>query len=132
MPFREVSAVDQRRELAGSGRRRGRTFASCADVSESVRRPHTSGLERHRWAGLAGLVDRSLRPEASPLRTPAAIEAKVIELRERSNNVWGGRKIKRALEDRGEADIPAASTITEILRRHNRLNGSSAAEHPGP
>ena len=36
----------------------------------------------------------------------------MVEVRDRSNDVWGGRKFRRALENRGEADIPAASTIT--------------------
>jgi transposase InsO family protein len=132
MRFREVSAMDQRRELVVFAAREG------ANIRELCRRFRVSPTtaykwrERYRRAGLAGLVDRSRRPKASPLQTSAAIEAKVLELRERSNNVWGGRKIKRALEDRGEADIPAASTITAILRRHDRLNESSAAEHPGP
>jgi transposase len=88
-------------------------------------------LERYRREGLAGLAERSRRPKASPLQTSAAIEAKVLEVRDRSNNAWGGRKIKRALEDCADAEIPAASTITEILRRNNRLTEAGAAQHPG-
>lgn len=81
---------------------------------------------------MAGLVEQSRRPKSSPRRTASAVEAKVLDVRERSNNVWGGRKIKRALEGRAETAIPAASTITEILRRRDRLTDSGAAEHPGP
>ena len=36
---------------------------------------------RYRAEGLAGLLDRSSRPKASPNRTPDVIEAKVIALR---------------------------------------------------
>lgn len=44
---------------------------------------------------------------------------------------WGGRKIRAVLARRGElASVPAASTITEILRRHERL--SDARLTPGP
>ena len=98
-----------------------------ANVRELCRRfgiSPTTGykwLSRHRDQGLAGLIEQSRRPKTSPGRTTAAIEAKVVEVRDRSNNVWGGRKIRRALENCGEADIPAASTITEILRRRDRL-----------
>jgi len=130
--FREVSVMDQRREFV--------VFAAVegANVRELCRRfgvSPTTGykwLERHRRQGLAGLTERSRRPRSSPFRTAAAVEAKVLEVRELSNNVWGGRKIKRALEDRGEADIPAASTITAIMRRHGRLAEAGSAEHPGP
>jgi transposase InsO family protein len=77
-------------------------------------------LERYRREGSAGLIERSRRPNASPLRTTTAV------------NAWGERKIKRTLEDRGETGIPAASTITEIMRRHDRLTEAGSAEHPGP
>ncbi len=32
----------------------------------------------------------------------------------------------------GAADVPAASTITTILRRGGRLTEAGSAEHPGP
>ena len=110
MPFREVSVMDQKREFV--------VFAAAerANVRELCRRfgiSPTTGyklLERYRERGLAGLIGLSRRPKASPRRTPAAVEAKVLAVRARSNNVWGGRKIKRALEDGGQVDIPAAST----------------------
>jgi transposase InsO family protein len=132
MPFLGMSAMDLKREFV--------VFASAdgANVRQLCRRfgiSPTVGykwLGRYRREGLAGLAEQSRRPKSSRGRTPAAVEAKVIEVRDRSNNVWGGRKIKRALEDRGEADIPAASTITQILRRHDRLTEAGSAEHPGP
>jgi transposase-like protein len=132
MPFREVSVMDQKREFV--------VFAAAegANVRELCRRfgiSPTTGyklLERYRERGLAGLVAQSRRPKTSPRRTPAGVEAKVLALRDRSNNVWGGRKIRRALEDRGEADLPAASTITQILRRHDRPTEAGSAEHRGP
>lgn len=132
MPFREVSVMDRKREFV--------VFAAAdgANVRELCRRfgiSPTTGyklLERYRERGLAGLIEQSRRPKTSPRRTPAAVEAQVLALRDRSNNVWGGRKIRRALKDRGEADLPAASTITQILRRHDRLTEAGSAEHPGP
>jgi transposase InsO family protein len=132
MPFREVSAMDQKREFV--------TFATMegANIRELCRRFGISAPTGYRWLGryrqegLAGLFERSRRPRSSPRRAAPAIEAKVLEVRDRSNNVWGGRKIRRVLEDRGEADIPAASTITAILRRHDRLTETGLAEHPGP
>ena len=42
---------------------------------------------------------------------------------------WGGRKIKAYLERRGYRDIPAASTITEILRRKDLINPEEAEKH---
>jgi transposase-like protein len=124
--------MDHKREFVGLAMSEG------ANVRELCRRfgiSPTTGykwLSRHRDQGLAGLIEHSRRPKTSPGRTTAGIEAKVVEVRDRSNNVWGGRKIRRALENRGEADIPAASTITEILRRRERLTKAGLAQHPGP
>ena len=130
MPFGEVSIMDGRREFVG--------FASQQDANmrELCRRfgvSPTTGykwLGRYRAEGWQGLVERSRRPHGSPDRTPAELEAQVLEVRASSNNVWGGRKIKRVLENQGGTP-PAASTITEILRRHGKLE-PRAHEHPGP
>jgi transposase InsO family protein len=132
MPFCEVSVMDQRREFVRFAAAEG------ANMRELCRRygiSPTTGykwLERYLSEGPAGLVERPRRPHASPRRTPGAIEAKVLDVRAASNEAWGGRKIKVALERRGERDIPAPSTITAILRRNGRLGEKALASHPGP
>jgi transposase InsO family protein len=59
------------------------------------------------------------------------VEAEVLHIRESSNNAWGGRKIAEVLKRRGAPAVPSPSTITEILRRHGKLD-QRAGEHPGP
>jgi transposase InsO family protein len=131
MPFRAVSVIDRRREFVVFAMMAGANIGELCRRFGISRPTGYKWLERYRREGLTGLVERSRRPQTSPRRTPAAIEAKVLEVREQSNNVWGGRKIRRTLRDNGEADVPAASTITEILRRYDRLTEAGAAEHPG-
>jgi hypothetical protein len=109
-----------------------RTFASFAVASASARPPATSGLGAIAGRAQPALASGRGGARPSPFRAAPEIEAKVVEVRALSNDAWGGRKIKRALEDRGEAGIPAASTITAILRRHDRLTEAGSAEHPGP
>jgi len=82
-------------------------------------------LDRYRSSGDAGLQDRSRRPHHSPARTLPEIEERVLALRDR-HPAWGGRKLRRRLQDLGLATVPSASTITAILRRHDRLAGSAA------
>jgi len=53
------------------------------------------------------------------------MEREILSLRDQ-HPAWGGRKLKRRLEDLGVEHVPAASTITEILRRNGRLS----ALHP--
>jgi transposase InsO family protein len=131
MPFREVSKMDARREFV--------EFATMdgANIRELCRRFGISPMTAYKWLaryraeGSGGLVERSRHPDRSPRRTAASVEAQVLEVRAQSNNVWGGRKIKRVLEREGTTAVPAASTITEILRRHGRLVEGSPT-HPGP
>jgi transposase InsO family protein len=132
MPFREVSMEDQRREFVVFAMKEGANIRELCRRFGISRPTAYKWLERYRQEGWDGLEERSRRPKRSPLRSAPATEAKVLALRELSNNVWGGRKIKAALENAGEKGVPAASTITEILRRHGRLTDVAADEHPGP
>ena len=55
------------------------------------------------------------------------MEAQILKLRDR--HPWGGRKLRRRLQDLGVEAVPAPSTITEVLRRHGRLDQAEAAKH---
>ena len=48
----------------------------------------------------------------------------------REHPAWGGRKLRRRLLDLQVVEVPAASTITEILRRHGQLNERDGAGKP--
>jgi len=85
-------------------------------------------LRRHREAGESGLADRSRRPLSSPARSDAGIEAQVVALRG-AHPFWGGRKLARRLRDLGVSGVPSPSTVTEIPRRHGRLDPAEAPKH---
>ena len=76
-------------------------------------------LTRYANDGTAGLADRSRRPQCSPAQTPADVQAAVVELR-RAHPAWGGRKISRRLQDRGQVSV-APSTVSSILHRHGLI-----------
>ena len=73
-------------------------------------------------------MDRSRRPHNTPRRVAAAMEAQVLAMRDR-HPAWGGRKIARRLKDLKVPAVPAASTVTEILRRHDRLAVAESDRH---
>jgi transposase InsO family protein len=127
MPWREVSAMDQRSEFVrlalqeGANRRElCRRFGISPDVGYKWLRRFQTGDEE--------LADRSRRPHTSPNRSPASTEARVLAVRD-DHPAWGARKIVRCLERDG-GQVPARSTAHEILLRHDRirppLGGSSA------
>jgi transposase InsO family protein len=123
--------MDQREEFVKLA------LAPGANMRELCRRFRISRSNGYKWLrrysaqGRVGLYDRSRRPLHSPSRTPQDVEAEVLRIRKESNNVWGGRKIERVMQNSGQAQVPAPSTITEILRRHGKLE-EHAHEHPGP
>ena len=77
-------------------------------------------VKRYEEEGLEGLEDQSRRPRVSPLRSCEQIEEAVVEIR-KSHPVWGGRKIQKVLQRKGYLDVPAPSTVTNILRRQGLL-----------
>lgn len=138
MPWQEHTIMSQKQEFIA--------LALSSDLSmrslcRRFRISPTTGykwLARHATHGPAGLVDQSRRPHRSPRQTPLVMEALVLALRA-DQPTWGGRKLRRRLQDLGYPDVPSASTITAILGRHALLPGPAAPapawqrfEHPAP
>ncbi len=129
MVWRERSVMDLREEFVRLARSEG------ANRRELCRRFGISAQTGYKWLrryaaeGRDGLADRSRRPHVTPGRVAPEIEAAVLGIRAASNQAWGGRKIRRRLQDLGHGAAPSASTITAILRRHGKLDASAAAGH---
>jgi transposase InsO family protein len=127
MPWKEVSTVSLRTEFVALAQQQGANVALLA---------HRFGISRktaYKWRGRAAaggpdpLADRPRRPHTCPARTPAPLEQLVLQLRDR-HPAWGGRKLRARLLALGQPDVPAASTLTAILRRHGRLDGPRAGQ----
>lgn len=127
MPWQEVTTVESRQEFCALASQEG------ANISELCRRFGISRKVGYKWlkrwtaTGSDGLRDQSRRPHTSPRRTSADEEARVVALRDQ-HPAWGGRKLRRRLQDLGET-APAASTCTAILDRHGRLDPTETAKH---
>ena len=121
MPWMESTAMSQRHEFVVLARSDGANFR------ELCRRFGISPVTGYKWAGRFGeggsawLADRSRRPAHSPTQTPPHIEQLVVSMR-KEHPAWGGRKIRARLLALGHRELPAASTITGILRRHGLIN----------
>lgn len=129
MPWNEVSVMDQRREFVrlalqeGANRRElCRRFGISPDVGYKWLR---------RWrAGDRELLDRSRRPKRMPKRSEAAVEARVVAVRDK-HPAWGARKIAHCLKRDGQI-VPVPSTVHRILCRNERIKPSeNALPNPG-
>jgi len=123
MPWHTFSVEDLRKEIVVLANVPG------ANRSELASRFGISRKTLYKWLAVATsgaeLCDRSRRPHTSPCRTHKDVEAAVLEWRDK-HPTWGGRKIARKLLG-GPASV-SASTVTEVLRRHDRLDGPGAGE----
>lgn len=125
MPWQEASQVSLRREFVALA------VAPEANISQLCRRFGISRKTGYKWLARAredptSLEDRSRRPHRSPTRTARHVEAEVCGVR-REHPTWSGYKIRHVLlrriregrSDLREGEVPAASTCTEILNRHD-------------
>ena len=128
MPWKSVSIMDNRREFVRLASQGGVSIAELCRRFGISRQTGFTLIRRYREEGDTGLADRSRRPHTSPRRSPDAIEAEIIALRA-ENPAWGGRKLGRRLRDLGAKAVPSASTITEVLRRHGKLDPAESLKH---
>ncbi len=78
-------------------------------------------LRRYAREGLAGLVDRSSKPQSCPHQTPTGVELRICELR-RAHPGWGPRTIGYQLEREGVAPLPSRSAIYRALVRYRLVD----------
>ncbi len=121
MPWKEVSTMSQRIDFFHLWQSEQHSVAELCRIFGISRKTGYKWINRGLEYGTLGLHELSRKPGHFPTKTPEKVEKWVIQLR-RAHPTWGGRKLKRALEDQGKKHIPSPSTITTILRRHNLLN----------
>jgi len=138
MPWNEINTVDLREDFVHLATCGGITMSELCRRFSVSRKTGYKWLKRFQEEGVIGLEDRSRAPVHQPTRTVANIERVILEWRDRYPD-WGARKIHRVLTTAGYRDLPVISTITEILRRHDKLKTPVAAqstyirfEHPHP
>jgi len=114
-------------------------------LREVARRFHVTLSTVQFWVARAGRrrldgvdwADRPDGPRAPANRSPRELEDLVLtlraELKDRSDlGEFGADAIRAALRQRGEAPLPARSTIYRILERRGALDGRRRARRPAP
>lgn len=98
-----------------------------ATVTDVARRYGVARQTVHVWLrryadhGLAGLVDRSSKPDTCPHQISAEVEARIVEMR-RAHPGWGPRTIGYHLAREGVVPVPSRSSIYRALLRHNLVD----------
>jgi transposase InsO family protein len=128
MPWKESTCMSQRREFV--------LLANFPEVnlSQLCGRFGISRKTGYKWRArfqandTRALADQSRRPQHSPRRTLPSVEEPVLALRA-EHPAWGGRKLRARLVALGYSGVPAASTITAILQRHQLIAPEESLHH---
>jgi len=128
LSWKAVTIMSQRFEFVMMALQKGVNFSDLCRRFDISRKTGYKFLHRFIEEGFEGLLDRSKRPKHSPNATDEEIEQLILDLRD-DHSSWGGRKIKRRLEDIGHTGIPEPSTITEILKRNNCISNEESEKH---
>lgn len=115
MPWKSKSPVDLRIEFMKRVMK-GETVAELCREFGISRKTGDKFKQRFKRLGEAGLLDLSRAPQVIPHRTPPELVKILVDERTRHPS-WGPKKLKTTLEERLKRDLPAVSTIGDILER---------------
>jgi transposase InsO family protein len=125
----ELGLVEQRYKAVLEVLNDGATVTDVARRYGVGRQAVHSWLRRYATEGLAGLVDRSARPDTCPHQMPPAVEARVLEMR-RFHPGWGPRTISNRLMREGVEPLPGRSSIYRALVRHHLIDPAKRRRRP--
>jgi len=128
MPWKEVTKMSSRREFVEHAKQETANISQLCRQFGISRKTGYKWLKRYKKQGKEGLLDQSRKPRRSPKKTSEEIEAAILKVRD-EHDAWGGRKIKRFLEDKGHKQLPNPSTITVILQRNEKISEEESKKH---
>lgn len=128
MPWKEFTTMSQRYEFVKFACADGANIAQLCRCFNISRKTGYKWIKRFIKEGYMGLADRCRRPKTSPSVTSDQLQKAILHLR-KHHPAWGGRKIRKRLQNLGWQQVPAASTITDILRRNGLIDPYEASKH---
>src|ERR1700728_843387 len=121
MPWKEETIMSLKEDFITRALAKEESFTKLCQEYKITRKTGYRLVKRHQEEGFAGLVPRSKKPLSSPYKTDPGIEEAIVNLR-LTQPTWGARKLLRYLNNKGIKNLPAASTVTNILKRYNLVS----------
>lgn len=130
MPWKEQQLMSVRLEFVSHAMLEGANISQLCQEYGISRKTAYKWIKRFEADGLQGLDDRSRRPSASPGQISGAIIEDILALR-RKHPAWGALKIKHRLLrlNPKREDVPALSTIGQILKRNGMIEPQKSVKH---
>ncbi|MEG2116876.1 MAG: IS481 family transposase [Clostridia bacterium] len=105
---------------------------NCANFSRLCREFGVSRKTGYKWIkrfeNEASLSNKSHSPLFVPNKTSAQVEQLILSVRS-ENPAWGGKTIKKVLENDNYFDIPSVKTCNNILKRNHCISDSESLKH---
>jgi transposase InsO family protein len=114
--LRELSVVEQRYQAVLAVIEDGLSVTEVAAKVGVSRQTVHSWLSRYAQGGLEALADRPHRALSCPHRMPAAVEVRLVELRE-AHPAWGPDRLRYRLEREGVDPLPSRAAVGRALAR---------------
>lgn len=126
MPWEKRTEMEQREAFVTEASRNQMSFAALC------RRYGISRKTGYKWVARSAqgkmLCDQSRRPKRTSNKTPEPIEQLVVAVRQ-ANPAWGGKTIKKVLENAGYTNIPSSKTCSAILKRNGCIAPEESLKH---
>jgi len=117
----ELSKVEQRYDAVTAVIRDGMTVTEVAQAFGVSRQSIYAWMKRYEEGGIEALGERSHRPRSCPHQILPAVEARIIELRNR-HPLWGPIRLVHELRREKVDPLPSHMAIYRALVRHHLID----------
>jgi putative transposase len=129
LPWKEVRPVDEVVQFITDVNNSQESFAALCRRFGISRKTGYKWCDRYEEFGPAGLEQRAPVALTCPHKTADELVTALVELR-KEHPSWGPKKLKARLETLGTSDVPAASTIGDLLKRHGLVRPRRRRVYP--
>jgi putative transposase len=132
MPWKETHVMDEKILMISNWLSGEYNITELSRIHEVSRKTLYKWIERYEADRNSGLQERSRRPSLMPRATPPELVAQILALKSQHEH-WGSRKLLAWLRShQPEERWPAASTTSEILKRHGLVHSRRKRHHTPP
>jgi transposase InsO family protein len=132
MPWKETRVMDQKIKMISNWLSGEYSITELSRIHEVSRKTLYKWIERYEADQESGLQERARRPLTMPRATPAEVVAEILASKSQHEH-WGARKLLAWLKrHQPEKSWPAASTTSEILKRHGMVRTRRRRHHTPP
>lgn len=132
MPWKETRVMDQKIQMISNWLSGEYSITELSRIHEVSRKTLYKWIERYEADQESGLRERGRRPLTMPRATPPELVAEILASKSQHEH-WGSRKLLAWLRShQPEKSWPAASTTSDILKRHGMVHARHKRHHTSP